>query len=136
MKRLRLATSAAPDSYSSRADARKFVRLRTLLAAGLLVGLLASVTAPSVGARSIVGPWTCGPDSTISFSAYVTGPSGSYVGFDFKYIDKYGGIRLWGTTVNPGTRTINLPSAGRSIVTFTYWEYNHSVLRAWGTGCS
>jgi hypothetical protein len=130
-----------PRSSTQGVDDRKLTRIRAFVVSALLAGVLLSLAPTSAlavtGNGVILGPWSCGPDQTISMATHVTGSAGSYVDLDpIRYTDFIGDPALWSIRIYPGWTTLHLPNVGRTINWFQYTTHGNAALVAWPKSCS
>jgi hypothetical protein len=127
--------SSMPGAYD-----RILTRMRGLVVAALLAGLLASLGPSSAlavtGDGAVVGPWSCGPDQQVGLTFHVTGTSGAYVDIDYFYYATW--TTEWsadGAHLLPGYTFVSPPVASRTISKFYYHTAGNANLVSWTRSC-
>jgi len=117
----------------------RFGQLRAIAASALVAASFVSMQAPSAMAQGpyfVQGPWSCGPDQTISMTFHVTGSSGSVAVEPIFYSSVYGDV-LWQYTLHPGYYTKTPPNVLRTIYWFRWGNLDgNAAVTSWAKSCN
>ena len=134
--------STATGSTPQGGGKRRLTRLRTLAVSAALVGSLAALVPSSAvavsGSGVILGPWSCGPDQTISMSFGVTGTGAAakVILEPFRFTTKWSEPALDSIVLKPGHTNIQPAEIGRTINWFQYTTFGNAKLNSWTKNCN
>jgi hypothetical protein len=115
-------------------------RLRRVALAAMIVGAVGAAGPSSAvavtGQGGVTGPWSCGPDQTVSLTMRVTGTGNASVDLVVKYVTGGGIEGFYEPTLYPGYTTVRPPDVGRTIFWFVYQTYGNANLRSWVKNCT